>query len=98
MKKLLLTLTILTGSAACAPIPAHLPPDTQTCTEDMECWDWRTMGDHTRGICMEVGGIGHWFLEHADGTITDDHPFGYEPCPNPIGMLANYETWTFIFY
>lgn len=51
------------------------------CQEDQVCWDWRTMGNHRRGVCIG----GRWMLEHADGRITDDHPFsridGLEGCP-----------------
>ena len=33
------------------------------CQEDQPCWDWRTMGNRTRGVCID----GENWLESADG-------------------------------
>lgn len=38
-------------------------PEAPACQEDEPCWDWRTMGNRTRGVCRD----GESWLESADG-------------------------------
>lgn len=62
---------LLPHEASPSTLSEHLVSETQLiCMEDEACWDWRTMGNKRRGVCA----AGHWMTQHADGTITDDHP------------------------
>ncbi len=44
------------AEAQAAPAPV--------CQEDEACWDWRTMGNQQRGICVDGKNV----IEHADGS------------------------------
>ena len=48
-------------------------------SEDDPNWDWRTMGNQQRGVQIN----GHWYIEHADGRITNTHP--NDPGAPPLG-------------
>ena len=48
-------------------------PHAKTCTEDMPCWNWTTMGDHRRGVVTMWGtpkvvscGDLRWLIRHGD--------------------------------
>lgn len=50
-------------------LPAtHATVSPSTCQEDEPCFDWRTMGNHERGVCIDDV---DW-LEHADQAAPYD--------------------------
>lgn len=56
-----LCLALVGGSMAIAAAPSS-GPQRSSCQEDEACWDWRTMGDHQRGVCIDD----HDVIETAD--------------------------------
>jgi hypothetical protein len=56
------------GARLSGPPAAHATVSPSTCAEDEPCWDWRTMGDHARGVCVDDVDV----LEHADPAAPYD--------------------------
>lgn len=58
------------GSRLTGPPAAHPGVSSQasSCQEDEACWDWRTMGNLQRGVCIDDV---DW-LEHADPAAPYD--------------------------
>lgn len=57
------------GSRLTGPPAAHPGVSSPaSCQEDEACWDWRTMGNRQRGVCIDDV---DW-LEHADPAAPYD--------------------------
>ncbi len=57
MRRLVLGFAILIVGLAFAgnDAPANTTGGTPYCQEDAPCWNWRTMGDHKRGVVLLSG-------------------------------------------
>jgi hypothetical protein len=65
------------------------------CAEDMPCWDWRTMGNHQRGVCITDTPTGdHDMLEAPDGSLTPGGR-GCEQAYEQSGVTAQCENVTY---
>jgi hypothetical protein len=76
------------GQAVQAP-STHGVKVTTTCQEDEACWDWRTMGNMRRGICVvDSATSAHDELEYADGH-REAGGRGCEAAYEEAGAFAN---------
>lgn len=62
--------------------------------EDDPRWDWRTMGNRQRGVTVN----GRLMIQHADGSLTDDHPLrdvpnAYAASPYPVPAVTDDHPW-----
>lgn len=70
------TFTEVMPTATIAPAP-----DQERCEEDMDCWNWRTMGNHSRSGSMYTLDEDGSYDDTWTGVITDnqDGTFTFTP-------------------
>lgn len=74
--KSITALSILVSLAILAGLTAGSSSATTRCQEDMHCWNWTTMGNHTRGVKINVSACEFRKLVNdgaSPGSMPGDH-------------------------
>ncbi len=68
---LLLLATLTIGACAAGSAPETAPPTTTTCQEDEACWDWKTMGNRSRGFHLDEIKPCSWSTGDSDVIVVN---------------------------